>query len=149
MYICVDDEAFAPIAGTFGSKSRQNCAGISLSSRGRAWRMLRRRHRKDVPVATANHSQQLNADVNIFTNLPVKTRKYPLVASIYCENIQRLPPGRQEVDGLTLNVVDLRGNCRTIHRPTSITVGELLNELEGYKRIFGGKEQRLRRRWQV
>ena len=46
------------------------------------------------------------------------------------------------MDGLTLNVVDLRGNCRTIHRPTSITVGELLNELEGYKRIFvGGKEQ--------
>ena len=59
-------------------------------------------------------SQQLNAGINIFTNLLVELSI--MVASIYCENIQRLRPGRQEVDGLTLNIVDLRGNCTTIHK---------------------------------
>ena len=82
----------------------------SSSSIGRAWRMLRRRRKKRMSqLLPQTGSQQLNADVNIFTNLLVKdSGKYPLVASIYCENIQRLRPGRQEVDGLTLNIVDLR-----------------------------------------
>eukprot|EP00944_MAST-04C_sp_MAST-4C-sp1_P007611 g7611.t1 len=88
-------------------------------------------------------AQQLNADVNIFTNLLVKdSGKYPhhrsYMTLLYVANAGPAVLG----DGLTLNVVDLRGNCRTIHRPTSITAGELLNELEGYKRIFvGGREQ--------
>ncbi len=90
-----------------------------------------------------NTQQNIVNNFNNFQSQLIKdTGKYPLVAEVYCNSINSLVTGQALVqNGVALNIVDLRGNMKTIYRPSSTTVGNLRQELDGNPHIFiGGVE---------
>ena len=79
---------------------------------------------------------------NFQSHLIKDTGKYPLVAEVYCNSINALVTGQALVpNNVALNIVDLRGNMKRINRPSSTTIGNLRQELDGNPHIFiGGVE---------
>ena len=71
-----------------------------------------------------NTQQNIVNNFNNFQSQLIKdTGKYPLVAEVYCNSINSLVTGQALApNAVALNIVDLRGNMRTIYRPSSIII---------------------------